>query len=72
MTVTFLAAPFLTLFFFQSGAEAPLSEARALRQVAIERADRIVREAVQLAKRDPEASRLALEYSCLKTADWPT
>ncbi len=61
MTVTFLAAPFLTLFFFQSGAEAPLSEARALRQVAIERADRIVREAVQLAKRDPEASRLALE-----------
>ena len=40
MTVTFLAAPFLTLFFFQSGAEASFSDARALRQVAIERADR--------------------------------
>jgi hypothetical protein len=39
----------------------PLAEAKARRQVAIDRVDRIVLEAVQLAKRDPQAGGTALQ-----------
>ena len=61
MLWTVFASSLLLIVSGQTGPGVPLAEARARRQVAIDRVDRIVLEAVQLARRDPKTAGPALD-----------
>ena len=61
MLWTVFASSLLLSVCSQTGQDDPLAEARARRQVVIDRVDRLVLEAVQLARRDPQAGGPALE-----------
>jgi hypothetical protein len=55
-----IAGTIIALLISQSGTD-PLSDAAARRKIAVDRIDRLVLDAVQLARSDPEAGRPALE-----------
>ena len=61
MSCVAFAGPILALLLSQSPTANPLQDANARRLVAIDRVDRIVLNAVQLARRDPDSAKTALE-----------
>ena len=61
MNCAAFAGPILALLLSQSPTANPLQDANARRLVSIDRVDRIVLNAVQLARRDPDSAKPALE-----------